>query len=257
MEQYEKIAVMGLGDVGRSAVDEMKEPVIKGVKFITPKERNCSLSLATSLAGTDIFFLGTAPDEADISQAVVCADTARRMGILTFGVALLSQNDDMENIKALKNAVDAIIMFSVDYCETRRVVEFISDLLNNAGFINLEFSDINTILSNAGYVAIGSGMGRGEERAERAARNALQTLSERIALNSTTRIIMSVTSGADVTLMEIVNAAEVVKKSVSSDARIALAHTLDDEVGDRVRVTLLVNGRAVASLSNQSGVSLL
>ena len=76
-------------------------------------------------------------------------------------------------------------------------------------------------------------------------------------LNSTTRIIMSVTSGADVTLMEIVNAAEVVKKSVSSDARIALAHTLDDEVGDRVRVTLLVNGRAVASLSNQSGVSLL
>lgn len=256
MEQYEKIAVMGLGDAGHSAVDEMKEPVIKGVKFITPKERNCSLSLATSLAGTDIFFLGTAPDEADISQAIVCADTARRMGILTFGVALLSQNDDMENIKALKNAVDAI-MFSVDYCETRRVVEFISDLLNNAGFINLEFSDIKTILSNAGYVAIGSGMGRGEERAERAARNALQTLSERIALNSTTRIIMSVTSGADVTLMEIVNAAEVVKKSVPSDARIALAHTIDDEVGDRVRVTLLVNGRAVASLSNQSGVSLL
>lgn len=241
MEQYEKIAVMGLGSAGRSAVEGMKRGGIDGVKFISIKEGDCSLPIANSLAGTDMLFLAAGPGREGITEAITYANTAREMGILTFGIALISQTYDKEKIKCLKDAVDAM-MLSLDQEEACRTVRFVSNLINKAGFVNLDFSDIKSILSNAGYVCASAGVGMGENRAEQAARKALHSLSEYVAPENVEGMIMGITSGPDVTLMEVADAAEIIKGSVNLDARVAWAHIIDETVGESFKVSLLAVG---------------
>ena len=121
-------------------------------------------------------------------------------------------------------------------------MEFVSDLINKAGFVNLEFSDINVILSNAGYVCTGAGIGMGADRAEQAARNALHSLSEYVVPENVEGMIMGITSGPDVTLMEVADAAEIIKGTVNSNARVAWAHVIDETVGESFKVALLAAG---------------
>ncbi len=241
MEQYEKIAVMGLGSTGCSAVEGMKKRGIDGVKFISIKDGDCSLPTANSLAGTDMLFLVATPGKEGITEAITYANTAKEMGVLTFGMALIPQNDGMQELKSFKDSVDAVA-FASSHEEAGRVVEFISDLINKAGFINLEFSDIKSILSNAGYVCAGAGVGIGEKRVEQAARDALRSLSEYAVPENVEGMIMGITSGPDVTLMEVADAAEIIKGTVNPNARVVWAHIIDETAGENFRVTLLASG---------------
>ena len=249
MEQYEKIAVMGLGSTGRSAVEGMKKRGMDGVKFISIKDGDSSLPVADSLAGTDMLFLVASPVKEGITEAITYANIAREIGVLTFGIALIPQAYDREKTKWFKDSVDAV-MLSLDYEEAGRVVEFISDLINKAGFINLEFSDIKSILSNAGYVCAGAGVGIGEKRLEQAARDALRSLSEYAVTENVEGMIMGITSGPDVTLMELADAAEIIKGTVNPGARVVWAHIIDETAGESLRVNLLAAISPTSSFRN-------
>ena len=269
MAQYEKIVVVGFGDVGHTAVAVADS--IDGVKWVKHPEHlpiaDCLVQpIADSLAETNMLFLATDPREACVAEAIAYANIARKMGILTFGFALiqakqcLSLSDDilcympldynMEDAREFKEAVDAI-MPGLFLAQTKETVRFMSDLLNRPGYVNLDFQDISAILSNAGYAITGSGVGQGENRAEEAARNALQSLSEyatRNGLHSLAKlaaadcvkgILMSITSGPDVRLTELANAAEIIKDSAGPDARVVWAHVLNENAGECVYVNLL------------------
>ena len=238
MEQYEKIAVMGLGSSGRVAVNDMNERGIECVKLIVVEDGALSLPLETSLAGTDMLFLAAAPGEEGFSQAITYANTARKMGILTFGLALVPQNYDMDGLKSFKDAVDAV-MPALNYEESSLVVKFVSDLINKAGFVNLDFVDIRTVLFKAGYVCTGAGAGAGENRAEGAARNALRALSKYTSPENVAKIIMGISSGPDVRLVEIAYASDILTGAVAPDARVVWAQTIDDSAGEKIEVRLL------------------
>ena len=231
MEKYEKIVVMGLGSAGRAALDDMNKRGIKGVKFISIKDDGPSLPIETCLAGTDMLFLAAGPDGDGVTEAIRYADTARKMGVLTLGIAFVSGNYDIENVKNFKDVVDAM-MPALSQEEPGRVVEFISDLINKAGFINLEFSDIRAILSDAGYFYTGVGVATGKDRAEHAARNALRSLHEYAVPGNAGGIILGITAGPEVGLIEVTNAAEVIKEAVVPGTHVVWAHILDDVAGE-------------------------
>jgi len=227
--------------------------------------------LAAALEGADMVFVTAGMGGGTgTGGAPVIADIARSIGALTVGVVTkpflfegkrrLKQAD--HGIAELKNAVDTLItipnqrLLAVADERTTlldtfkkadevllNAVQGISDLITIPGLINVDFADVRTIMSNMGVALMGTGTASGETRAVVAARAAVESpLLEDVQIDGATGILINITGGANMTLVEVNQACSLIQEAAHEDANIIFGSVIDDAMGDRLKITVIATG---------------
>ncbi len=207
--------------------------------------------------------------------APVVARIARELGILT--VAVVTKPFDFEGkrkmdiahrgIEALRAEVDSLIVipnqyllkigerrtkvteaFSMADDVLRQGVQGISDLINETGYINIDFADVRTIMDGKGDALMGIGQGSGDNRAVDAATNAINNpLLEDARIEGAKGILVSVTGGNDLALAELDEIVKIITANADRDAMIIAGNSIDGSMNDKIKVTVIATGFAAVA----------
>ncbi len=196
----------------------------------------------------------TARELGILTVGIVCKpfqfEGARRMRIADAGVQLLRQHVDTlivipnQNLFRIANerttfAEAFVLADQVLYSGVACIVE----LVLKEGLINLDFADVKTVMSGMGTAMMGTGEATGERRAILAAEEAIANpLLDDVTLKGAKGLLLSITGGRDLTLYEVDEAASRVRQEVDPDANIIVGATFDDNLGDRIRVSIVASG---------------
>lgn len=202
--------------------------------------------------------------------APVVAKIAKEKGILTVGVvtkpfqfegkkryetaeqALVNFTKEVDSIIVIPNQnlfriadknttlVDAFVMAdNVLYAGVRSI----TDLMMMPGLINLDFADIKAIMEDKGKAIMGTGEAEGEDRAIKAAEQALANpLLDDCSMHGAKGVLINITGGSDITLFEIDEAASRIKEEVDEDANIIFGSSFDETLGGKIRVSIVATG---------------
>ena len=226
--------------------------------------------VAEALRGADMVFVTAGMGGGTgTGAAPIVAGTAKEMGILTIGVVTkpftfegkkrLAQAE--RGIESLKGKVDTLVVIPNDkllqvidrktsIIEAFRMaddvlsqgVQGISDLIAVPGLINLDFADVKTIMLDRGMAHMGIGRASGENRAEDAAKQAIQSPLLETSIEGARGVIINITGGSDVGLHEANTAAELVQRSADPEANIIFGSVTDDSMGDEIQITVIATG---------------
>jgi len=201
--------------------------------------------------------------------APVVARIARSLGALTIGVVTRPfafegrrrANSAEEGIARLRDEVDTLIVIPNDrllsisdrnvsvldaFRQADQVlwqgVSGITDLITTPGLINLDFADVKSVMANAGSALMGIGSARGEDRSVVAAEMAVSSPLLEASIDGAHGVLLSIAGGSDLGLFEINEAAALVQSSAHPEANIIFGATIDDALGDEVRVTVIAAG---------------
>jgi len=133
----------------------------------------------------------------------------------------------------------------------RQGIGGISDLITKPGVINLDFADVRTIMRDAGSALMAIGRGTGETRCIDAAKEAIESPLLETSIQGATGVLYNIAGGPNLTLMETSEAAEIIRAAVDEDAEIIYGTSLDETLGDSVRITLIATGFEDRSLYEQ------
>ena len=199
--------------------------------------------------------------------APVIAAAAKEMGILTVGVvtkpfrfeARTRMNNALAGIENLKKAVDTLIVIPndkllevVDRRTTmpealkkadevlQQAVQGITDLINLPALINLDFADVQTVMTDKGIAHIGIGESRGDDKAMEAVQQAVSSPLLETTIKGATHVIINISG--DISLMDANDAASYVQELTGEDANIIFGAMYDDTVADYCRITVIATG---------------
>src|SRR5215216_6015449 len=241
-------------DVGRQAAEDHAE------------------ELEEVLKGADMVFV-TAGEGGGTGSggAPVVARIAREIGALTVGIVTTPfkfegtkrQAQASDGIEALRENCDTVIVipndkllevldekttmldaFRIADDVLRQGVQGICDLITMPGLINLDFADVKTIMKDAGSALMGIGFATGEDRAVRAAESALSSPLIDTELIGARGILLSIAGGDDLSLFEVNEAAEVVRRGARDDTNIIFGATIDERLTGQVWITVIATGLA-------------
>ena len=226
--------------------------------------------LAEVLRGADMVFVTAGMGGGTgTGAAPVVAATAKEMGILTIGVVTkpftfegkkrLSQAE--RGIESLKAKVDTLVVIPNDKLlqiidrktsiieafkkaddVLRQGVQGISDLIAVPGLINLDFADVRTIMLNTGMAHMGIGIASGENRAEDAAKQAIESPLLETSIEGARGVIINITGSSNLGLHEVNTAAELIQRSVDSEANIIFGSVVNEDMGDEISITVIATG---------------
>lgn len=244
--------------------------------------------IAEVLRGADMVFVTAGMGGGTgTGAAPIVASTAKEMGILTIGVVTkpftfegkkrLSQAE--RGIESLKGKVDTLVVIPNDKLLQiidrktsiieafkmaddilRQGVQGISDLIAIPGLVNLDFADVKTIMLNQGMAHMGVGKASGENRAEDAAKEAIQSPLLETSIEGAKGVIINITGGEDLGLHEVNTAAELVQRSVDPEANIIFGTVTDPSMSDEIQITVIAtgfetNGESISSIGVENIVS--
>ena len=239
-------------DIGSQAAEESKSEI------------------AEILRGADMAFVTAGMGGGTgTGAAPIVAATAKEMGILTIGVVTkpftfegkkrLSQAE--RGIESLKGKVDTLVVIPNDKLlqiidrktsiieafkmaddVLRQGVQGISDLIAIPGLVNLDFADVKTIMLDQGMAHMGVGRASGENRAEDAAKEAIQSPLLETSIEGAKGVIINITGGDDLGLHEVNTAAELVQRSVDPEANIIFGTVTDKTMQDEIQITVIATG---------------
>ncbi len=194
-----------------------------------------------------------------LTVGIVCKpfqfEGARRMRTADAGVQILRQHVDTlivipnQNLFRIANerttfAEAFVLADQVLYSGVACIVE----LVLMEGLINLDFADVRTVMSGMGTAMMGTGEATGDRRAILAAEEAIANpLLDDVTLKGAKGLLLSITGGRDLTLYEVDEAASRVRQEVDPDANIIVGATFDDNLGDRLRVSIVASGMGRAA----------
>ena len=255
-------------DIGRKSTKGL------GAGAAPEKGREAALDHADEieeiLRGADMVFV-TAGEGGGTGTggAPVVAKIARDLGALTIGVVTrpfsfegkIRQSQADIGIEELRSEVDTLIVIPNDrllaisdrsitavdaFRSADQVllsgVQGITEIITQPGLINLDFADVKTVMTDAGSALMGIGSARGEDRARRAAELAISSPLLETSIDGAMGVLLSVAGGSDLGLFEINEACELVQSAAHPDARIIFGTTIDDALGDEVRITVIAAG---------------
>jgi cell division protein FtsZ len=224
----------------------------------------------SALRGSDMVFV-TAGEGGGTGTgaAPVVARIARDLGALTVGIVTTPfrfegtkrrQSAD-SGVEALRAACDTVIVipndrllevldrstsmvdaFKIADDVLRQGVQGICDLITMPGLINLDFADVRTIMSDAGSALMGIGYSESANRAREAAERALKSPLIDTEIVGARGILLSIAGGEDLTLLEVNEAAEVVRGAATDDTNIIFGATVDERLNGQVWVTVIATG---------------
>ena len=254
----------GQPEVGRKAAEESEEV------------------LTEALQGADMVFITAGMGGGSgTGAAPVIARIAKSIGALT--VAVVTRpfgfegnkrgNFAVEGINELREHVDTLLIISnnnlleiVDKKTPllealseadnvlRQGVQGITDLITSPGLINLDFADVKTVMENKGNALMGIGIGSGEERVIEAARKAIYSPLLETTIDGAEDVIVNVTGGLDMTLIEAEEASEIVNQAAGHGVNIWLGTSIDESMKDEIRVTVVATGVKEDKVDKVSGL---
>jgi len=201
--------------------------------------------------------------------APIVAKIARDIGALTIGVvtrpfsfeAKLRATQADAGIEALREEVDTLIVIPNDrllaisdrtitladaFKSADQVllsgVQGITEIITQPGLINLDFADVQAVMSGAGSALMGIGSARGENRALRAAELAISSPLLEASIDGAMGVLLSISGGSDLGLFEVNEACELVQSAVHPNAKFIFGTTIDDALGDEIRITVVAAG---------------
>ena len=137
-------------------------------------------------------------------------------------------------------------------------VQGVAELITCSGKINVDFADVRTVMSEKGMAMIGSGSGRGENRAEDAARSAIcSPLLEDIDLTGAKGVLVNITSNTDLTIGEFQKFGDCVAEFTSDNATVVIGNVVDEDIQDEVRVTVVATGIGGSATENFTSPTLV
>ncbi len=238
--------------VGEKAAEETKEEV------------------SNALKGADMVFVTAGMGGGTgTGAAPVVAQIAKELGILTVAVVTkpfsFEAKKRMQNaergIASLKEKVDTLVVIPNDrllqvverkttFTEAfalsdevlRQGVQGISDLISIPGLINLDFADVKTIMYDTGMAHMGIGRASGENRAEEAAKAAINSPLLESSVEGARGVLLNITAGPDLGIFEVNTAAELVQKNIDPDANLIFGAVIDEKMGDEMSVTVIATG---------------
>jgi cell division protein FtsZ len=222
------------------------------------------------LRGADMVFI-TAGEGGGTGTggAPIVAKIARELGALTIGVVTrpfsfegkVRAKQAEVGIDELRGEVDTLIIIPNDrllaisdrsitaveaFKSADQVllsgVQGITEIITQPGLINLDFADVKSIMTDAGSALMGIGSARGENRAQRAAELAISSPLLEASIDGAMGVLLSVAGGSDLGLFEINEACELVQQAAHPEAKIIFGTTIDDALGDEVRITVIAAG---------------
>ncbi len=243
--------------------------------------------IMAALEGADMVFITAGMGGGTgTGAAAIVAEIARDLGALTVGVVTKPftfegrrrQQQAMQGLESLKEAVDTLIVIPNDklleVVERRtsmqeafriaddvlqRGVQGISNIITVPGLINVDFADVKAIMSMAGSAIMGIGVGIGEGRALEAARMAVNSPLLETSIEGASGVIFNVTGGADMTLHEVNEAAEVIYEAVDKDANIIFGAVIDERIQGEIQITVIATGFELKSrggAKQEQGISI-
>jgi cell division protein FtsZ len=222
------------------------------------------------LRGSDMVFVTAGEGGGTGSGAApVVARLAKEVGALTVGIVTMpfrfegtrrraqadSGADELRNVcdtvivipndrllEVLDRSTSMLDAFRIADDVLRQGVQGICDLITMPGLINLDFADVRTIMTNAGSALMGIGFATGENRATEAAERALRSPLIDTELVGAKGILLSIAGGEDLTLLEVNEAAEVIRRGATEDTNIIFGATIDERLTGQVWVTVIATG---------------
>ena len=132
----------------------------------------------------------------------------------------------------------------------RQAIQGISDLIIVPGLINLDFADVKTIMAGMGFAIMGTGTGEGESRAMQAANAAISSpLLEEASVRGARGVIINVTGGSDLSLIEVSEASAIIQEAAHEEANIIFGAVVDPKMQGKVKITVIATGFERASSS--------
>ena len=201
--------------------------------------------------------------------APIVAEAARELGALTIGVVTKPfafegakrRQQAEEGVRDLQGKVDTLIVipndrllqlgnddvslteaFNMADDVLRQGIQGISELITMPGIVNLDFADVRRVMEEAGPALMAIGIGRGDQRAVEAAREAIASPLLEVDITGATGVLFNVTGPSNLRLSELNNAARTIAEVVDPDAEIIFGTAIDDEMGDEVRITVVATG---------------
>src|SRR6266404_3907193 len=224
-----------------------------------------------ALTGADMIFVTTGlGGGTGTGAAPVIASLASELGALTIAVVTKPfkfegkkrQIQAERGLEALRDCVDTIITIPNERLLTiidrttpmtdafataddvlRQAIQGISDLILVPGLINLDFADVKTIMAGMGFAMMGTGIAEGQDRAMEAARRAISSpLLEGASVNGARGVIINVTGGPDLSLVEVSEASSIVQEAADEDANIIFGAVVDPALKGKVKITVIATG---------------
>jgi cell division protein FtsZ len=251
------IGESGLGagsnpEIGREAAEKS----IESIKEVVKDADMIFLTLGEG-GGTGT---GAAPIIAAAARAAGCLTVAVATKPFTFeGRKRIMQAE--EGIENLKDKVDTLIIIPNDRLleisdeKTTLLEAFkladnvlkagvrgVTDLITLPGLINLDFADVKAIIKNAGNAILGEGFASGENRAIRAAQNAIESPLIESSIEGANGILLNISGGPDLKLFEVNQAAEIIRNASGPQTNIIFGAVVDDGMNDRIKVTIIATG---------------
>ncbi len=239
-------------DTGRKAAEESREEI------------------AQALKGADLVFVtagmgggtgtGAAPIVAEIARENNCLTIAvvtkpfafegkQRMKNAEIGINELKQNVDTlvvipndRLLQVVSKGTTMVEAFRIADDVLRQGIQGISDLIALPAMINLDFADVKTIMESGGMAHMGIGVGKGETRLIDAAKNAIASPLLETKIDGARAVLINVTGGKDMSIMDINEAANLVMESADSEANIIFGAGIDESLEDEVRITVIATG---------------
>ncbi len=201
--------------------------------------------------------------------APIVAQIAHEIGALTIGVVTRPftfegnhrANAAEEGTTALKEHVDTLIIipndrllqivdkrsglqdaFKVADDVLRQGIQGISELITVPGLINLDFADVRTIMSEGGAALMAVGQASGEDRATKAAEQAISNQLLDVTIDGAHGILFNVTGGPDLKLFEVNQAAAIIKETAHPDVNLIFGAVIDENMGENLRLTVIATG---------------
>ncbi|MGQ2282086.1 cell division protein FtsZ [Apilactobacillus kunkeei] len=227
-------------------------------------------AISEALQGADMVFVTAGMGGGTGNGAApIVAKIAKDSGALTVGVVTRPFTFEgprrskyaAEGVSALKENVDTLIVIAnnrllemVDkktpmmeaFQEAdnvlRQGVQGISDLITSPGYVNLDFADVKTVMQNTGSALMGVGTATGENRTAEATKKAISSPLLEVSIDGAKQVLLNITGGPDMSLFEAQDASDIVAQAATSDVNIIFGTSIDEDLGDEIKVTVIATG---------------
>ncbi len=239
-------------EIGQKAAEESRDEIAQAIK------------------GADMVFVTAGMGGGTgTGAAPIVAEVAKEMGVLAVGIVtkpfwfegkVRAANSD-EGIKNLMGAVDTLVVIPNDklleVAENRtplkesfrmaddilrQGVQGISDLISDAALINLDFADVKTVMGNRGVAHMGIGRGTGDDRVATAIESAIKSPLLETDVKGAKAVLLNITGGYDLGMLEANEAAEQIAKAADPDAIIIFGATVREDIQDEIIITVIATG---------------
>ncbi|MFH5833920.1 cell division protein FtsZ [Halalkalibaculum sp. DA3122] len=240
-------------EIGREAVEENRHEIDDAIEGADMIFVTAGMGGGTGTGGAPVVS-GIAKRKGILTVAIVTTpfecEGPKRMRYATEGISELKKNCDtvivIPNEQLLEIADDnTTLMEAFDkanevlYNATRGI----SDLILMPGLINLDFADVRTTMLDGGAAIMGSAAATGEDRAEIAAREAINSpLLDGVSIRGARNVLVNISAGSNLGMKETTTSTSIIQQEAGEDAEIILGTVLDDEMEDELRITVIATG---------------